>query len=149
MRAGALLTRAPLDLICGRGFNRGMVMSGAAIGLILMNLPVLIGQWVGLIAMRGCGRNPGWWCLMAGTVISTLGFLSGLFGLLLAFTPLGGSGNLNMVLYFGLSGLGILGSMVFAAGFAVHGIGRRRERDRVAELEMVIAAQNEQLADQR
>ena len=116
----------------------------------LLSLPLLIAQWIGLLAMRKRSKGSAWWTMMAGTLMSTLGQLLGI-GMIAAVWVMSqnsGAGGDEwipvMMLLLGV--LQSLGALVFTIGFAIHGVGLKREADRVTELEMIIAAQNEQLA---
>jgi hypothetical protein len=124
------------------------MMGLGSFGLGLMSLPLLIAQWIGLLAMRRRSKKSAWWTMMTGTMMSTLGLLLGIGMMVAAWMMSGasGAGSWILSLVFAISSLHGLGTLVFTVGFAIHGAGLKREADRMAELEMIIAAQNEQLA---
>jgi hypothetical protein len=115
---------------------------GGGIGFLLV-LPVLIAQWIGVIALGKSGRHPAWWCMMVGTVLTTISAVLSVLAMVIVVTGTGGYGF--GVSFLIVSGLWGLGSLVFAVGFAMHGLRSNRVMHRVEELESLIAAQGEQL----
>lgn len=116
-------------------------------------LPILVAQWIGVVAVGKAGRSGGWWCMLAGAIIETLAALAtpvvwmGIVPRMMS-PATSTSGGLPPVAYLSL-GLGLLsaaGSLLFMVGFALHALGFRRVRERVSELELVVEAQNEQLS---
>lgn len=139
---------ALLDPPVALRFDIGSTMGISILGLGLLNLPLIVAQWLGLLAMRRRSKGGAWRCMMAGTLLSTLGWLLALI-MMVMMTLLSGAFRAPewIGLWMMLTGSSqALGSLVFAVGFAIHGAGLKREADRVTELEMIIAAQNEQLA---
>jgi len=120
---------------------------GAGFGF-LFALPVLIAQWIGVIGLAKGGRTPAWWCMMVGTVLSTLGSILSLIIMGLLVGNALRSGGMESMLYFfmAIGGVSGLGSLLFAVGFAIHGLTARKLRARVEELESVLTAQGEQLS---
>jgi hypothetical protein len=118
----------------------------------LFGLPVLIGQWVGVIALAKAGRNGAWWCMLTGTVLTTLGSIASILSLWFMIGGRGGSGSGGMdtvmVIMMVVSGAAGLGSLLFAIGFAMHGMRAKSMVQRIEELESVLAAQGEQLSRQ-
>jgi hypothetical protein len=117
----------------------------------LVGLVPLVAQWIGLMAMRG-QRTGAWWTMITGTTIQTLGTLGIAAAMILMFTVLGNSGGSSpdslvsygsVMMLTGLAAGG--GSLVFAAGFAIHGLSRRAAREREQQLEAMTAAMAEEL----
>lgn len=115
-------------------------------GVMLFSLPILIGQWVGILGLGKVDRNVAWWCMFAGVCCTTLGTISSslFIGLMMLghSSPPSGLGTFSMVASGGLSGLG---SLLFTIGFAIHGQQASRIRQRITELEAIAAAQGEEL----
>lgn len=110
--------------------------------ILMMFIPIMVAQWIGVIVIGRGRRGGAWWCMLAGTVFFSFGMIGG-----------------RLIVYFGtvlevahvLSGIGLLssfGSLLFMVGFAMHALGFRKLHSRITELEMVIEAQNEQLGRQ-
>jgi hypothetical protein len=122
-------------------------------GTFLIALPILIAQWVGIIGLGKVSRNNAWWCMMSGIACSTLGVIgSTLFMILsiagMSLESLGGfsAATFSLIAMSSLSGLG---SLLFAIGFALHGLQASRAQARIGELEAIAAAQGEELNRQR
>lgn len=125
--------------------------------LFLLFLPVLIAMWIGLAGLAKGGREAAWWTMTSGVAFVTLGVLTVVvsgFLVAMAFRRMGSSSSVfatpkwvEILPGLGIGSLG-LGMLLFAIGFAIHGMKGRRLRQRIDELETVIAAQNEQLAQQ-
>lgn len=103
----------------------------------ILVFPVLIAQWVGVIALRRPGAPGSWWCMLTGTICSSLGVVA------LIFATIGMSG---FAPYIMLGGLSSLGSFLFAIGFALHGLRSARAASRLADLEQLSAAMSEEIA---
>lgn len=43
---------------------------------LLISLPILIFQWVGILGLGKTKRNAAWWCMMIGSCCMTLGSIS-------------------------------------------------------------------------
>lgn len=115
----------------------------------LVGLVPLVAQWIGLMAMR-YQRTGAWWTMITGTAIQTLGTLGAVATMILMFTPLGASARGSsfmrysyVMMFTGLAAGG--GSLLFAAGFAIHGLTRRAARERELQLEAMTAAMAEEL----
>ena len=110
---------------------------------VAFTLSVLIGQWIGLIGLAKGNRNDAWKCMVAGTILSTLGALSwfGRAGLDLVRNADGFTGYLAIA----ATVLSALGSVLFAVGFAFMGSLAARSSQRVTELEAIAHAQGEEL----
>lgn len=126
-------------------------MISGAIGILIW-LPVLIALWLGVIGLAKAGRGGAWWSMMVGLGMVCLGILAGVIGAVVmvrqAGAPPGSSSRfevMQIVAMVATAGAG-LGVLLFSIGFAIHGFQSRRTRERVAELETVVSAQNEQLA---
>ncbi|GAA5481565.1 hypothetical protein [Haloferula sargassicola] len=120
----------------------------------LASLPVLIAYWVGVVAWAKAGRTPGWWCMLIGVMLSTLGMVLAVVSMFLVFPimapgPSAPSSFSHLAVWMTVTGgFSGLGSLLFAIGFAIHAFRARRVGDRVTDLETIIAAQNEQLSRQ-
>lgn len=116
----------------------------AFVGIILiLFLPVLIAQWIG-IAGLGKTRNNAWWLMASGMLMATLGpIISIPLSFLLSLHP--GNPSLIEYFFFAISAIFILGILTFAIGFAIHARNAGRIRVRVKELEMMNLAQATEL----
>lgn len=116
----------------------------------LLYLPVLVAQWIGVVAIGKARRGGAWWCMLIGVIVLSFGAVAG--PILNAFvlpriysaSSWGSSGM--MMIMMSTSLVSGFGSLLFMVGFVMHALGFRRTCERVAELEMVIEAQNEQLS---
>jgi hypothetical protein len=84
-------------------------------------------------------RDRGWipWLMLVGAALSTLGQFSGLITHFLfpAF-----SRNSNFMIYEVSNSVTFLGLLLFSLGLLVYALHRRRQADRVAELEAILAS---------
>ena len=115
-------------------------------GYMLFYLPIVAGQWVGVLGLGKAERNRAWWLMMSGICCTTLGTIGS--SLFIALIALGQSpmtfGNFSLI-----SAGTPLGSLLFAIGFAVYGLQASKARQRITELEAIAAAQGEELNRQR
>ncbi len=116
---------------------------------VLPAIVTLVAQWIGMISMRN-ERNGAWWTMMIGTAMSTLGYLATIVSVALAFTGVSTSRGYGFyssanVVIIAVAGLITLGGLVFASGFAMHGLRRKAAREREQQLEAVTAAMSEEL----
>ena len=130
-----------------------MSYSFMGFGTFFFALPILIGQWVGILGLGKVSRNGAWWCMMSGIACSTLGAIGSAIFIILMISGLSGrmsggmtGGTISVIVAGGLSGLG---SLLFAIGFALHGLHASRAQVRIGELEAIAAAQGEELNRQR
>jgi chromate transport protein ChrA len=129
-------------------------MNSSFFGLIgvLPAIVALVAQWVGVMAMRD-ERNGAWWTMMVGTAMSTLGALGTIASMVMMFTNMRSSGfsgvNPTMLVFAAVAGMHTLGGLVFAAGFAMHGLRRKAAREREQQLETIAAAMGEELRTSR
>lgn len=131
-------------------------MSAAFLGSLgfLWVIPVLVAEWIGVIALARAGKSGAWWTMLVGLVLTSLGYLLQTVGVaMMAGELLGsgggygfGGGNGFMIAVVISTGTVGLGGLVFAVGFALHGLRASRIGQRVEELEGVLAAQGEELA---
>lgn len=116
--------------------------------LALPAIVALIAQWVGVLAMRD-ERNGAWWTMLIGTAMSTLGALGTVATMVLMFSNLTGSGvsgmSSSITIFLAVAGMHTLGGLVFASGFAMHGLRRKAAREREQQLETIAAAMGEEL----
>lgn len=116
---------------------------------------MLVALWIGVIGLAKAGRGGAWWTMLAGVSLLSLGLVVMIGGSILVFQTISVSTGsrgpgpsfewAQMVMIGGTISLG-LGFLLYAIGFALHGFQARRVQERIVELEMVIEAQNEQLA---
>lgn len=117
-------------------------------GMIFLTLPILIGQWVGILGLGKVQRDAAWWWMICGIGCTTLGSIgSGVYmGLMMSGTMsssgIMSAGTYAMIAAGGLSGLG---SLLFTIGFALRGMHASRRFQRISELEAIAAAQGEEL----
>jgi hypothetical protein len=117
-------------------------------GMFIFTLPILIGQWVGILYLGKVQRNAAWWWMIFGIGCTTLGTLGSIASAGLMMSGIGSpsgsmpAGTYAMVAAGGLSGLG---SLLFTIGFALHGMHASRRFQRISELEAITAAQGEEL----
>jgi hypothetical protein len=129
-------------------------MASSFFGLIgvLPALVALIAQWVGVMAMRD-ERNGAWWTMMIGTAMSTLGALGTIISMVMMFTNMGARHSYgfsgSMPIFASVAGMHTLGGLVFASGFAMHGLRRKAAREREQQLEAITAAMGEELRTTR
>ena len=109
---------------------------------ILISVPIVVAQWVGVVAIGNGRRGGPWWCMLMGAIFVSLGMIAG------PILSIIGAGSELIYLMMGGGLISSFGSLLFMVGFAMHALGFRRVCDRVTELEMVIEAQNEQLGRQ-
>jgi len=126
-------------------------MASSFLGLlgVLPAIVALVAQWVGVMAMRD-ERNGAWWTMMAGTAMSTLGALGAGAAMVLMFSNMSSSSGISgmqssMIMFAAVAGLQTLGGLVFASGFAMHGLRRKAAREREQQLETITTAMGEEL----
>lgn len=120
-----------------------MGISGLFMLGTLVTLPVLVAQWIGILGLRHVGKSGAWWSMAAGVVLSTLGFLTTFAGAFF-FNRGSGIGSEYLVL-IAISAIPALGSLLFAIGFAMHGLKASRSASRMQELEQLTAAMSEEI----
>lgn len=129
----------------------------ASSGLIgvLFWLPVLVALWVGVAGLAKAGRGGAWWAMVSGMSLVSLGLVISVVGGILLVRSFAvarsGGGSPQMVEWMQYVAIGGalavgLGMLLFGVGFALHGFQARRMKQRIEELEMVVAAQNDQLS---
>lgn len=123
---------------------------------LLIGLALLVGLWVGVVGLAKAGRSGAWWTMLCGLSLVCLGIAGSVVGGIIIASrsaairgSSAGSGSPAfefMLIAVVVACSIMLGFLLFSIGFAVHGFQARRGRERIEELEMIIAAQNEQLA---
>src|SRR5690606_35645315 len=113
--------------------------------LFIFSLPVLIGQWIGVVKLGKLGRTTDWWCMLTGTILTTLSPLLQLLLTVLVGTVFSGTGTSFDVALMSLGVIPFLGSLLFIIGFALHASRLSRMRGRIEELEMMNLAQATEL----
>jgi len=102
-------------------------------------LLALVAEWIGVMAMRK-RKGKGWWLMAVGVGLSTLGPLVALIGALVGFANVHSSG-MGFEIVIGALMLGSAGgSVLFAIGFALHGLGVNAALERQEQLETMAAA---------
>lgn len=123
-----------------------MIASG--FGLMgVFGFAILAGQIVGVIGLAKAGRTTEWWLMASGVACTLLGNVFSIAMMVGAISNLGGSSafsGFNSV-WLVVAGLNGLGSLLFAAGFAMHGMRALRISNRHSELEMLVKAQTEEI----
>jgi len=126
-------------------------MANSFLGLlgVLPAIVALAAQWIGVMAMRD-ERNGAWWTMMVGTAMSTLGALGAGAAMVLMFSNMSSSSGISgmqssMIMFAAVAGLQTLGGLVFASGFAMHGLRRKAAREREQQLETITTAMGEEL----
>jgi uncharacterized membrane protein len=110
----------------------------------LLGLPILIAQWVGVLAFRRGPRGASWVLMLCGVIINSLTPLLPFLSTLLRSSGAGAYSVSDWLMF--LPGIvSIFGSMLFFVGFALHGLKAARTADRQAELEQLAAAMSEEI----
>ena len=104
-----------------------------------VTVPVLVAQWIGIVGLDRAGRSGAWRSMAAGVILSTLGFVTSFAGAFLS-----GNGSEYLVLIV-IAAIPSLGSLLFAIGFAMHGLKAARSASRMQELEQLTAAMSEEI----
>lgn len=102
---------------------------GSSLVFLPLILAVSVGIWAGLVCLGRGRRDLPWWLMVGGALL----FTSSCLARFVMFSAL-----VSMLSPFGI--------LLFATGFALHGMTISRLRERVAELEQVTAAMNEELS---
>ena len=109
----------------------------------LLGLPMLIAQWIGVIAFRRGPRGASWVLMLCGVISNSLTLVLP-FLFILFSSRASGSGAYDWLMF--IPGVVVMfGSLLFFVGFALHGLKAARATERQAELEMLVAAMSEDL----
>ena len=108
----------------------------------LISLPILIAQWVGVIGLRRGPRGLAWGLMTAGMAVNTLSLF---LPVILAFAARNGPAGSFGWMYFSSTLVSTSGAMLFAVGFAMHGLRSARAIERQGELEQLAAAMSEEI----
>jgi|688.fasta_scaffold96770_1 hypothetical protein len=122
-------------------------MMSAGFGIFgLLGFVVLAAQIVGLVGLAKAGRTSAWWVMACGVGCSVIGILSSILMMVGAMSGWGSNGVSGMTMFW-VAGAGLngLGSLLFGAGFGMHGMRASRVSNRQAELEMLVQAQTEEI----
>jgi hypothetical protein len=119
-----------------------MAISGIFLLGAFVTLPALLAQWIGLVGLRHGGRSGAWWSMATGLALSTLGMASSFAYLLFLQGRWSGHSSLFMI---GCTAIPAFGTLLFAIGFAIHGLRSARSASRMRELEQVAAAMSEEI----
>ena len=120
-------------------------------GVLFLTLSILVAQWVGILGLGKGNRNGAWWCMLAGVSCTTLGSIGSLLFVVTMFAggsfTSGSSGAISFGTFAAViaGSLSSLGSLLFAIGFALHGLQAARTNQRISELEAIAAARGEEL----
>jgi hypothetical protein len=107
----------------------------------LVTLPVLVAQWVGILGLRHIEKSGAWWSMAVGVVLSTAGLVINIASRFFLHVVFGSSDSLFVI----LASIPALGSLLFAIGFAMHGLKASRSASRMLELEQLTAAMSEEI----
>ena len=110
---------------------------------VIVSLAILVAQWVGILGLRHVGRSGAWWSMAVGVAFSTLGLITS-FALPFLFSRGIGGGSQNFA-FIASSAIPAFGSLLFAIGFAMHGLKASRSASRMQELEQLTAAMSEEI----
>jgi hypothetical protein len=107
--------------------------------------PVIIAEWIGVIALRRGPRGLAWGMMMVGVVVHTFSLFQ---PLLMAWaashaTRSGSAGSMGWI-YLPLI-ISVTGNLLFAIGFALHGLKVASASQRQGELEQLAAAMSEEI----
>ena len=112
----------------------------------LVIIPVLIGQYIGVIGLARTRRDRAWSSMAAGTVLQTIGLILTLVTLTWVKNNTGQWRPLDLVSFFTISrSCSLFGTLLFAIGFALMGWKAARRGDRITELELMNLAQATEL----
>jgi hypothetical protein len=114
------------------------VLATSSLAFIIFRLLIFVAQWTGILALRRSSRGFPWILMIAGVSIGSLMVFWPFIADLLSFEM-----HLSWSYLPGL--ISTLGSMLFAVGFAIHGLRSARATERQAELELLVAAMAEDL----
>jgi len=118
-------------------------MFGSALSLYsLFGLPILIAQWIGVLGLRHSSRGVPWLMMVTGVSINTLMALWPFVSIFIGYSMYS-SGNLGWIYVPAM--VSMLGSTLFAVGFAMHGLRSARATERQTELEQLVAAMAEEM----
>ncbi|MCW1923429.1 hypothetical protein OKA05_12765 [Luteolibacter arcticus] len=110
--------------------------------LSLIGLPVIIAHWVGIMGLRRGRRGVAWVLMVVGMTINSLMLVLPFLYSLTGFQNLGWTGMAWVYIPYAIS---TLGSLLFATGFALHGLGSARATERQGDLEQLVAAMSEEI----
>lgn len=122
-----------------------MAVSGFFMLGTLVTLPVLVAQWIGIHGLRHVGKNGAWWSMATGAVLSTCGFVISVASPWFLHLAYGDP----QILILAIAAIPALGSLLFAIGFAMHGLKASRSASRMQELEQLTAAMSEEITQLR
>lgn len=119
------------------------VLSHFIVFLYLAAYVILAAEIVGLVSLAKAGRNAAWWTMVLGIFVQLISALI-VTALVFGLTEWGRHFYGFPTSYL-LSGLPLLGSLLFAAGFAMHGMRASRASERLSELEILVRVQGEEI----
>lgn len=114
------------------------------VGLFLALL-VLVSMWIGVMVLRKSSKQSGPRLMFGGCIALSVGLL----GMVLVWVLAMNEAELATGFYLGAQLLNFLiplGLIVFMVGFTLHALQVSRAYERIGELETIISAQQEQLA---
>ena len=127
----------------------------SAIVLIFL-LGVAAGLWIGLGGLWRSRRGPAWWLMATGVTLNTLGPIAMVAGSMMQMAAFqraaaagsftGSQSNGAEVLMVGGGFMIPIGLMLFAIGFALHGMRTARAQQRIGELEQLTQAMDEEIS---
>lgn len=111
----------------------------------LLALPLLIALWIGVLAIRRTRRTGAWWTMLAGVICSSLGALYPVAAFLLVALNGSSSGPAPASRIIAGTALPLFGSLLFAIGFALHGLKAAAAANRQRELEELTTAMSAEI----
>lgn len=111
----------------------------------LVGLPIIICYWIGVLCLRKSTKGADWWLMLSGTIISSISMIVAPLSAVLSFTGIVDRTELLMSVMLVIGASSILGSLLFAIGFAMHAARTANLRDRISELEILSLAQATEL----
>lgn len=126
-----------------------MSYSFAGLLPLLIQIPIWIGLWIGVVGIGKRGRRMEWWFMLTGIIFITVGGLATMVLLVMLTLGVDASHTYSyspMPFYAITSWAHSLGYILFVIGFAIHGQRSSRVQERILELETIANAQGEELA---
>lgn len=116
----------------------------------LLALPLLIALWTGVLALRRAGRTGAWWTMLAGVICSSLGAIYPVFAFLLVALNGSPAGPAPIALrIIAGTALPLVGYLLFAIGFTLHGLKAAAAARRQRELEDLTTAMSAEIESLR
>ena len=111
----------------------------------LFSLPVLVAQWIGVLAFRRGPRGVSWMLMLWGVIIGSLTPLYPFISMFFQSRMISGAYGMNYWMIYLPSMVALFSSGLFFIGFALHGLKAARTAERQGELEQLAAAMAEEI----